>query len=164
MQQMTKKKQPSGGAIALTISPEILETIKLMKEREEWLLHTFGSIDIELLRNHAELIDSFNIVQWLAGDEQDLQKAREWLEDNRDELTTEKLRNIIYAAMIHGESDFMRERAVIRHADTPNTNSKINKLWDSYKEKGMSKSNAAPRIAKEVGLAESTIRRKLQGK
>jgi hypothetical protein len=58
----------------------------------------------------------------------------------------------------------MRRRANIRHADTPATDSRILELWSFYQAKGLSKGNAAPRIAKEVELAESTIRKKLQGK
>lgn len=36
-------------------------------------------------------------------------------------------------------------------------------MWDEMKAKGKSKSNAAPLIAERLGLAESTVRKKLQG-
>lgn len=53
---------------------------------------------------------------------------------------------------------------LLEHAEKTDAFNSILELWSFYQAKGLSKGNAAPRIAKEVGLAESTIRKKLQGK
>ncbi len=161
---MTKKTTQSVGTTLLGILPEVLSIIKVEKELEAVYCSRPGFVGADFFLEHAEKIDAFNIVSWLCGDEADLEKANEWLEENRDTLTTAKLSNIILEAMLQGDSYFMRRRANIRHADTPATDSRILELWSFYQAKGLSKGNAAPRIAKEVELAESTIRKKLQGK
>ena len=48
----------------------------------------------------AALADAYNIVQWLTGAEPDEQKATEWLVENRDGLTADKLREITFAARL----------------------------------------------------------------
>ena len=117
-----------------------------------------GFIGADFFLEHAEKIDAFNIVSWLYGGEADLEKANEWLEENRDTLTTAKLSNIILEAMLQGDSYFMRRRANIRHADTPATDSRILELWSFYQAKGLSKGNAAPMLREHPFSAINSIR------
>lgn len=168
MNRKTKPPLPNAEQI---ISREVMAAIKMAAEHDALLCRMFGLPDIESLRQwqkkqeeHAALIDASNLVMWLAGAQSDNQKATEWLEENRASLTTDKLRSIVHAAMVHGESEFMRERANIRHAGTKGTDFHIQRLWGEYRERGLSRNNAAPRIALEVGQAESTVRGKLKAK
>jgi hypothetical protein len=65
------------------------------------------------------------------------------------------------------------EKAIIRRASRRNgqkphvnhahAERKLKKLWAKMQAEGTSKTKAAPLIAKEIGLSEATVRKKLQG-
>lgn len=50
-----------------------------------------------------------------------------------------------------------------RHKEDRAMSAQIPSLWKKYKDRGLSKNNASTRIAKEIGLAKSTVREKLKG-
>lgn len=116
------------------------------------MLHPTPSVD--------ELLDL------AASDTVDLQGVGNWLRDHREELSPQLLVELVSAAMGHGIAQFMRDRAGKRQGGNREKKAEALRLWnDDYKDKPqMSKANAARRIAAAVGLAESTVRRYLQGK
>lgn len=153
---------------------EALEkTYQAIKEQETLIKSAFFGLDLAQIREIIQWQETFSkyeeieeineLVDNLAGENLDLDKADEWLESNRDELTCEKLSMIVYAAMRLGVADYMRKRAELRHSDNRAKDAQIPVLWKEFKAKGMSKNNAASRIAQITGLKTSTVREKLKG-
>lgn len=158
------------------IDPLMLKALQVMQEQEkleQQIRSAFFGLDLaqiqEIIRwqetfgQLAEAADIVDLVDNLSGEDPDFDKAGEWLESNRDELTAEKLKNIVYAAMLQGVADYIRKRADARHEEDRAKAARIPDEWKIHKDKGMSKNNAAPKIAKEIGLAKSTVREKLKG-
>lgn len=56
-----------------------------------------------------------------------------------------------------------RKNGLKPHANHIRASGRLAGLWNEMKQQGMPKSKAAPEIAKKLGLAESTVRKKLQG-
>lgn len=166
---MSKKKKPTTDPKNTKIPQEIIEAIKTLNVIES-TRRPFGALDVDALLNedgqhtYVELVESAHVVLWFAGEEPDTLKASNWLEENRERLTIEKLSQVVQMAMVWGERLAVENRTAQRHKDAPAIDAEIEKLWHEFDAKGMSKNNAAPRIAKEVGLKESTVRKKLKGR
>jgi hydroxymethylglutaryl-CoA reductase len=105
------------------------------------------------------------LINILAGDEPDLQQTARWIADHREGVTAQFLAELISASMAHGAMTMMSDIAAERHAKSRGQRARALQLWhDEYKHKeNMSKGNAAPRIAADVGLAVTTVRKLLQG-
>ena len=159
------------------IDPLMLKALQVTQEQEkleQQIRSAFFGLDLtqiqEIIRwqetfgQWAETLEINDLVISLSDEENpDLNKASDWLESNKEELTPEKLRMIVYAAMLHGVADYLQKRGDTRHQKNRAKVARIPEHWEKYHAKGMSKNNAAPRIAKDIGLAETTVREKLKG-
>lgn len=105
------------------------------------------------------------LLEILAAETLDLQQAGTWLGAHRDDITPQLLAELVSAAMGRGVMDLMSERAGKRQGANREKKAEAVRLWhEEFQHKpGMSKANAAGRIAKLVGLAASTVRGYLQG-
>lgn len=120
------------------------------------------------LKEYIDLIDSFNLVKQLVGENADYQnadeqKANEWLIKNRETLTTDKLRLIVHAAMIHQETAMIYKRTKAKQEKAHKKDETIFRRYLELSAEGHGKNAAATIIAKEVNLKFDTVRDKLQG-
>ena len=120
------------------------------------------------IKEIADAVDSFVLVKQLVGENADFensddQKANEWLIENRDFLTTDKLRLIVQAAMIHQETAMIYKRTKTKQDKAQKKNEMILRRYLELSAEGHGKAAAAKIIAAEVSLKEETVRDKLQG-
>lgn len=128
------------------IDPVMLKALQVMQEQEkleQQIRSAFFGLDLtkiqEIIRwqetfgQMTEAADIVDLVDNLSGEEPDFDKAEDWLESNRNELTAEKLRNIVYAAMLQGVSNCMRKVSLERHAENHQLAKNIISIWASGK-------------------------------
>jgi len=162
----TKKTSTKKLALAKAsgILPRVKPTKKAIKQGESILLPQIP----RYIKEIADLADSFNLVKQLVGENADYQnaddqKANEWLAENRELLTTDKLRMIVHAAMIHQETVTIYKRTKKKQDKSHKKNEMILRRYIELSAEGHGKNAAAKIIAVEVNLKEETVRDKLQG-
>lgn len=125
------------------IDPVMLKALQVMQEQErleQQVRGNFFELNLTQIQEIIRWQETFgrweevkeinDLVVSLSDEENpDLNKASEWIEANKDELTPERLGMIVYAAMLHGVADFMRKRGDSRHAENRAKDAQIPDLW-----------------------------------
>lgn len=163
----TKKTSLSKAPKVNPLSPLAAEMIR---QYESTLRLATGEPDAESalrflskVKNDFDLKDAAKLVHHLVGDNADDQKANEWLIENRELLTADKLRLIVQAAMIQGEIAMIDARTKDKQLDGKWKNQHIMSRWSELERKGMKKNEATKIIAVEINQSVRTVRKKLQG-
>ena len=145
-------------------------TAEMIRQYESTLRLATGEPDAESalrflskVKNDFDFMDAVKLVHHLVGENADDQKANAWLIENRELLTTNKLRLIVHAAMIHQDIALIYTRTKDKQLDSKRKNLHIMSRWSELKREGKKKGEAAKIIAAEVNQTEETVRKKLQG-
>tara|TARA_R110002073_G_scaffold331990_3_gene517319 strand:- start:259 stop:771 length:513 start_codon:yes stop_codon:yes gene_type:complete len=122
-----------------SIDPALIKAYQDMKEQEVLTKSAFSSLDLRQIHEIIHWQDKFgyleetveimDLVENLSGENPDFDKAEEWLELNRDELTPGKLRDIVYVAMLQCGSDRMKKLNDASHAEARKRADKIKEIW-----------------------------------
>ncbi|WP_291939247.1 hypothetical protein [Limnohabitans sp.] len=168
---MTNKKNTIPGLEGLDLNTieAMLQQVELEKMVDEYRLHEKAmreQAEREQLKAIFKELNRFECAQFaidmvglFSDPEAHPNKCQDWLDSNRDSLTVENLRAIIWA----GVSEHMAGKQTSRSDITKNRDAKIKEMWEELKAKKISKAEAAEIIAPQVHLAVKTVRKKLQG-
>ncbi len=86
----------------------------------------------------------------------------DWLNAERDSLTVADMQGIVRFSMFQGLREAMRQKQAQRTESRTTKEEKIRQEWQKLKAKGASKNSVSKTIADKVGLADRTVRKKLQ--
>lgn len=118
---------------------------------------------IQWKKSHGSWIEDEEVTELvdnLSGENPNIDKANEWLESNKDQLTPETLTTMIKTAMERGVSDYVLKLGNKRHATNRALSRKIKEIWVSGKYS--SRNRCAYAEWKRLGFnAEKTARNAL---
>lgn len=104
-----------------------------------------------------------NAAQVLRAFESDPAKFRAWFERWSEAPDLVFMRYLLWAAQDSGKYLHIESMANKKHSRNREARKEAYALWEVLKGQGLSKNAAAPKIAAAVHLAESSVRRLLQG-
>jgi hypothetical protein len=180
------KKQPKKAHLTTENSNEPVELMELvgavktaphnLEEAHERLKRLFPSTIAEAKDTLDELREfsgvaspirhfamQVNAAQVLLKFESDPAKFRAWFERWSEAPDLVFMRYLLWAAQDSGKYLHVESMANKKHSRNREARQKAYAMWEILKAEGLSKNAAAPKIATAVNLAESSIRKILQG-
>lgn len=147
-------------AFQSALPQELLKRMAGLQSAGEAMAENRQMSTVSPVRHFAHSTNARQIIRWF---ELDPARFKVWFTEWAKAPDLASMRYLLWAAEEMGVTQDAKSRANTKHAKNRESRRKVEELWPDLQAKGMKKNEAAPEMAKSIPLAESTIRRILQG-